>query len=144
MRARLRIALGAVAVSGLAACVTTPPPPPKPATQSIVALYQRPAERSLIDGMRLYEEGSFERAESSLRAALAQGLSDPHDAATAHKYLAFLACAFNRVAECEQQFREAFAADRGFALSDIEVGHPIWGPVYRRVVGAQQAEVKKQ
>ncbi|HTT13133.1 MAG TPA: TssQ family T6SS-associated lipoprotein [Burkholderiaceae bacterium] len=138
MRVPPRLSLCAVALSGLAACVTPPPPPPPP-TQSIVALYQRPAERSLIDGMRYYEEGSFERAETAVRSALAQGLRDPRDAATAHKYLAFLACAFNRLAECEQQFREAFAADGGFALSDVEIGHPVWGPIYRKVVAARQA-----
>jgi hypothetical protein len=151
MRARVRLLLGSLALSGLTACVTPPPAPPAPATQSIVALYQRPAERNLINGMRFYEEGSFERAESAMRTALARGLLDPHDTATAHKYLAFLACAFNRPGECEQQFRDAFAADKGFALSDVEIGHPIWGPVYRKVVEtqrsaqpAQAAEAKKQ
>jgi len=144
----MRLLLGSLALAGLAACVATPPAPPAPATQSIVALYQRPAERNLINGMRYYEEGSFERAESVLRSALAQGLSDSRDAATAHKYLAFLACAFNRLGECEQQFRNAFAADRNFALSEVEIGHPIWGPVYRKVVEsqppAQAVELKKQ
>lgn len=140
MRAFLRPVLGTLALATLAACETTPPAPPPPATQSIVVLYQRPAERALINGIRSYEEGSFERAESALRSALAQGLLDARDAATAHKYLAFLACAFNRLAECEQQFRDAFAADGSFALSEVEVGHPIWGPVYRKVVDAQQAQ----
>jgi hypothetical protein len=126
-------------MAGLAACETLPTEPPPPATQSIVALYQRPAERALINGLRQYEEGSFERAEVALRTALAQGLADARDTAVAHKYLAFLACAFSRLVECEQQFREAFATDAGFALSDVEIGHPIWGPIYRRVVAAQRA-----
>jgi Tfp pilus assembly protein PilF len=144
MRQNARQLFSVLAIIGLAACATTPPAPPAPATQSIVALYQRPAERALINGMRLYEDGSFERAEVAVRSALAQGLQDPRDAAVAHKYLAFLACAFNRLAECEQQFREAFAADGGFALTDVEVGHPIWGPIYRRVVAAQPPATKKQ
>jgi hypothetical protein len=129
-------------MTGLAACETTPQIPPHAATQSIVALYQRPAERALINGMRLYEDGSFERAETAVRSALTQGLADPRDTAVAHKYLAFLACAFNRLVECEQQFREAFAADSSFSLSDVEVGHPIWGPVYRKVVAGHQAPKK--
>lgn len=141
----LRPLLAATALAGVAACETMPTEPPAPATQSIVALYQRPAERALINGLRQYEDGSFERAEVALRSAVAQGLADVRDAAVAHKYLAFLACAFNRLAECEQQFREAFARDAGFALSDVEIGHPIWGPIYRRVVAAQQtAQQKKQ
>jgi hypothetical protein len=138
MRVRLRPFLGALAISGLAACETPPTAPPTPLTLSIAALYQRPAERALINGLRQYEDGSFERAEVSLRSALALGLADWRDSAVAHKYLAFLACAFNRLAECEQQFREAFVADAGFTLSDIEIGHPIWGPIYRRVVAAKQ------
>src|SRR5262245_38862490 len=137
MRRRAGPLFSVLAISGLAACVTTPPPPPPPATQSIVALYQRPAERALVNGMRLYEDGSFERAELNLRSAVAQGLLDPHDTAVAHKYLAFLACAFNRLGECEQHFRDAFAVDASFVLSDVEVGHPIWGPIYRKVIAAQ-------
>jgi len=78
-----------------------------------------------------------------VRSALAQGLGDAHDTAVAHKYLAFLACAFNRLAECEQQFRDAFAADARFTLSDVEVGHPIWGPIYRKVVATPQPAAKK-
>jgi len=137
MRMRGRSWINALAIFGLAACETTPPAPPQPATQSIVALYQRPGERSLINGMRQYEEGSFERAESNLRTALAHGLLDARDTAAAHKYLAFLACAFNRLAECEQQFREALVADPAFSLTDVEIGHPIWGPIYRKVIAAQ-------
>jgi Tfp pilus assembly protein PilF len=137
MRARLRPLLFAAAAVSLAACETTPPAPPPPATQSIVALYQRPAERALINGIRSYEEGSFDRAEAALRSALAQGLADPRDNATAHKYLAFLACAFSRLGECEQHFRDAFAADANFSLTETEVGHPIWGPIYRKVAAAQ-------
>lgn len=119
-----------------AGCETfAPPPPPAAATDSIALLYQRPAERALINGLRAYEEGAFERAEQSLRTALLQQLRDPRDVAVAHKYLAFIACAFNRLQECEQQFRGALAADPSFLLSDAEIGHPIWGPVYRKVAG---------
>jgi Tfp pilus assembly protein PilF len=142
MRLRVGRLWLACATFGLGACETTAPPPAPPATQSIVALYQKPAERALINGVRQYEEGAFERAEISLRSALAQGLADARDAAVAHKYLAFLACAFNRLAECEQRFRDALASDPAFTLTDVEVGHPIWGPIYRRVVGAN-AGVKK-
>ena len=126
------------AATGLAACETMQEPA-APVTQSIVALYQRPAERALINGMRQYEDGAFERAETALRSALSQGLLDPRDTAVANKYLAFLACAFSRLAECEQDFRNAFAADPQFALTDVEVGHPIWGPIYRKVVAARAA-----
>jgi hypothetical protein len=117
----------------LAGCQSLQPPAAPPATESIVLLYGRPAERALINGLRAYEDGAFERAEQSFRTAVLQNLRDRRDLAVAHKYLAFIACAFNRLGECEREFRNAFGADPGFLLSDAEIGHPIWGPVYRRV-----------
>lgn len=123
-----------VAAAWLGGCESTPPAPP---SVSIVALLRQPAERALVDGLRYYDEGNLDRAEQSFNAALKYGLHDGRDAAVAHKNLAFIACAFNRIAECEGHFRAAFAADPGFRLSDAEVGHPIWGPVYRRVAAAQ-------
>jgi len=129
------------AVTVLSACESlAPPPPPAPAvppTASIAALYRQPAERSLVEGIRLYEEASFDRAEAALRQALRDGLADGRDQAAAHKYLAFIACAFNRLADCEASFQGAFDADPRFALNDKEIGHPVWGPVYRRIASAQ-------
>lgn len=132
----------AASVALLSACETFAPAPPPlpnatPPTVSAVALYRRPAERSLIDGIRLYEEASFERAEQALRSALRQGLADRRDQAAAHKFIAFIACAFNRLSECEASFENAFAADPKFTLTEAEIGHPVWGPVYRRIAAAQ-------
>jgi Tfp pilus assembly protein PilF len=133
-------ALAALAVAALGGCVTVPAEAPAPATESIALLYARPAERALVNGLRAYEEGAFERAEQSFRTAVLQSLRDPRDAAVAHKYLAFIACAFNRIGECEQQFKRAFGADPRFLLTDAEIGHPIWGPVYRQVAQARADE----
>jgi len=129
--------VAALAAVLLAACATVAPPPPPAATSSIAALYLRPAERSLVDGIRLYEEASFERAEAALRRALAEGLADGRDRAVAYKYIAFIACAFDRLAECEASFSSAFAADPGFTLDEREIGHPVWGPVFRQVAAAR-------
>lgn len=128
--------LAALAALLLAGCQTMGPAPAPPATESIVQLYARPAERALINGLRAYEEGAFERAEQSFRTAVLQNLRDRRDLAVAHKYLAFIACAFNRISECEREFRNAFGADPNFVLTDAEIGHPVWGPVYRRVATA--------
>jgi Tfp pilus assembly protein PilF len=130
---RAALLSGALVLSLLTGCQSMAPPPAPPATESIVLLYARPAERALINGLRAYEDGAFERAEQSFRTAVLQNLRDRRDLAVAHKYLAFIACAFNRISECEQQFRNAFGADPDFTLTDAEIGHPIWGPVYRRV-----------
>ncbi|MGE5338499.1 MAG: TssQ family T6SS-associated lipoprotein [Gemmatimonadota bacterium] len=125
--------------AALTGCQTIPPPPPPapPPTTSVAALYQQPAERALILGLSLYDQGAFERADQAFRDALKAGLHDRRDVATANKYLAFIACAFNRIDECRQDFRAAFAADDKFSLTQAEIGHPIWGPVYRQVAAEQ-------
>jgi hypothetical protein len=94
----------------------------------------RPAERGLLNGMRAYEEGQYGDAEKQLNAALNSGLQSPKDKAAAYKHLAFVYCTSNRVKDCEQAFRSAKEADPGFVLSRSEAGHPVWGPVYKRVL----------
>jgi Tfp pilus assembly protein PilF len=134
-----RALTGASLLVALAGCQTPPPPPPPP---SIATLLEQPAERALAAGLVDYDAGAFERAQADFETAVRQRLRDPHDAAVAHKYLAFIACAFNRPADCETQFQSAFASDPRFHLSEAEVGHPIWGPVYRRVATARAAAKK--
>jgi Tfp pilus assembly protein PilF len=124
-----------VLVLTLGGCATPPPPaPPPPPPTGLTELLERPAERALHDGLRAYDDGQYAAAEGHLRRALAAGLRHPRDRAAAHKLLAFVACTSDRAAECEAQFRAARAADPAFALSRSEAGHPLWGPVYRRVV----------
>ncbi len=135
--------LAAVVLGGCALLEPPPAPPPPPAPSlSIARLYEQPAERAFINGMRFYEDGQYERAEVMLKRALAEGLADGHDVAVANKHLAFIACAYERPADCEAAFRAAFAADPGFRLTDAEVGHPLWGPVYKRVA-AEQTRMSK-
>jgi Tfp pilus assembly protein PilF len=116
-----------------AGCATAPPPAP-PAPPGVAELMQRPAERALIEGVRAYEEAQYGPAETQLRKAIATGLRDAKDRASAHKLLAFIACTSDRLVECEIQFRSARHADPGFTLTRSEAGHPLWGPIYRRVV----------
>ena len=130
-------ALVAVSLSGCSLFAPPPPPPPPPPTISIARLYEQPAERAFVNGLRFYEDGQYERAEALLKRAIADGLQDKHDIAVAQKHLAFIACAYNRPSDCEQDFRAAFSADAGFKLTDAEVGHPLWGPVYKRVAAEQ-------
>ena len=133
----------AVALGG---CALLEPPrapsPPPPPTISIARLYEQPAERAFINGLRFYEDGQYERAEVMLRRALTEGLRDRNDVAVANKHLAFIACAYDRPAECEAAFRAAFSADPAFKLTDAEVGHPLWGPVYKRVAAEQANQAK--
>jgi hypothetical protein len=114
---------------------------PEETVPSVAQLLERPAERALADGLRQYQDGGFEAAERSLRWALAQGLRNRYDEAFAFKFLAFVACAFQRPADCERDFRAAFDADPGFRLTASELGHPIWGPVYKRIAAERGVSV---
>jgi Tfp pilus assembly protein PilF len=120
------------AALGLAGCAAPPPPPPPPV--GLAELMERPAERALFEGIRAYDDGQYTQAETALRKALAAGLRSGRDQASAYKLLAFITCTSERLAECEAAFRAARSADPGFALSRPEAGHPLWGPVYRKVV----------
>lgn len=119
------------AAAVLAGCATSPAEPP-PAT-GVAELLERPAERALLEGIRAYDDGRYGPAEAALRRALDGGLASARDRATAHKLLAFITCTSRRPAACEAEFRAARAADPAFALSRAEAGHPLWGPVWRRV-----------
>lgn len=120
-----------------AGCASPPAPapvPPPPPPQGLADLLDRPAERALFDGMRAYDDGQYDLAESALRAAQAGSLRSSRDKATAYKLLAFIYCTSNREMQCEAAFRSARDTDPTFRLNRAESGHPLWGPVYRRVL----------
>jgi hypothetical protein len=123
---RLRLALASAAL--LAACAQ-----PAPAPVGVLDLSARPAERALLAGLKAYDDAQYESAERLFREAIAAGLASPRDRAEAHKRLAFLHCAAARLADCEAEFRLARQADRNFALDKSETGHPVWGPVYKKL-----------
>ncbi len=112
-----------VVCMGLAGC----------ATPSLVQWLEQPAAKALWLGLRAYEDGQWVASERELQTALSVGLEHPQDKATAHKLLAFMQCASQRMAACEQSFKDAWAADRRFTLTKAEAGHPLWGPVYRKL-----------
>ena len=117
-----------IALAGCAA-----PPPAAPPPSGLAELMEKPGERALIEGIRAYDDGQYPQAEAALRKALGSGLASARDKASAHKLLAFITCTSERLAECETQFRAARSADPAFALNRSEAGHPLWGPVYRKV-----------
>jgi len=134
MTTMIRLLLSAAIAAGVGACAA-PPAPPQPAA-GLADLMERPAERALFEGIRAYDDGNYPLAESALRKALDGGLKSGRDQATAHKLLAFITCTSERGAECEAAFRAARSADPAFVLSRAEAGHPLWGPVYKRVAGS--------
>ena len=131
---RLVLAAGLAGALLVGCAAPAPKPKPAPAPSGLSDLMERPAERALFEGMRAYDDGNYAQAETALRKALDQGLASTRDQASAHKLLAFITCTSDRVALCEAEFRAARAADPAFVLSRSEAGHPVWGPVYKRVL----------
>ena len=113
-----------------------PPPEVRPAAPRDPAAAVREKSRAEQDferGVKSYEDGDYKSAARQLQSALSLGLPAFPDQATAHKYLAFIACASGRQQPCRDQFRKALEADGNFNLTPAEAGHPVWGPVFRSV-----------
>jgi Tfp pilus assembly protein PilF len=91
------------------------------------------AQQRLRDGIASYENGNYKVAAQQLQSALAQGLEGRDNQVQAHKYLAFIYCGGNRTPQCRDEFRMALVADPGFELSPVEAGHPVWGPLFRKL-----------
>ncbi len=123
--------LAAVAALALAGCSATYVRQSGMSTAGLAA-----PQKLLLDGLKQYEEGDLKSAEDSLQKALAGGLSYTEDRVTAHKYLAFIACATNREPQCREQFAAALALDPRLQLTRAEEGHPMWGPVFKSVKAA--------
>ena len=121
----LRPALLLALLTLLAACANRAP-------TGVAEVLDRPAERQLVTGLRLYDDAQYAESERALTEALRLDLASPRDRATAHKTLAFIYCTSQRQADCEAAFRAARAADPQFQLSKSEQGHPLWAPVYQR------------
>ncbi len=104
---------------------------PKPQTPRPLAPNR--SEEDLERGVGSYEDGEYKIAAKQLQNALDIGLDAKRDRARAHKYLAFINCVSGREKSCRDGFRKALDADPKFDLDPAEAGHPIWGPVFRRV-----------
>lgn len=127
LRRALLVAASAVALAGCAV----------ESRSGLTDVMQRPAERALFNGLRAYDEAQYDEAERELKRALSTGLASAKDRANANKHLAFIYCTSSRAGACEEAFRAATKADPEFVLTRAEAGHPLWGPVYRRVVTAR-------
>ena len=91
----------------------------------------RKAEQDLSLGIRSYENGDYRNSARLLQSALSEELLLNSDKVAAHKYLAFIHCAQSREKLCRDEFRKALALDPKFELTPAEVGHPVWGPVFK-------------
>jgi len=133
-RRRLAGWLAAAAAAALTACAPVrEKPAPVTAPQITEDQLRTRAQENLALGLRQYQLGSFDDAAASLSMSLEHGLLSKTDQSQARKTLAFIYCITNRESQCRDEFRMALEIDPGFDLAPAEAGHPIWGPVYRKV-----------
>ncbi|MBU0593918.1 MAG: TssQ family T6SS-associated lipoprotein [Gammaproteobacteria bacterium] len=114
----------------------------EPADKSTPAAVRK-AEQELNLGIRSYEDGQYKTAAGHLQNALGDGSLSVGDQITAHKFLAFIYCVSGEKLACRGAFKKVLALNSRFELSASEVGHPIWGPVFREVQ-AEAAGKKKR
>lgn len=119
----------------VAACAPLSEPPTSTSPRITVTETQlrERAKENVALGLRQYERGEYEDAAKSLTASLDHGLLSRSEQSEVRKYLAFIHCISERESQCRDEFRKALEIDPDFSLSAAEVGHPIWGPVYRNV-----------
>ena len=107
--------------------------------EDFAAALSSKGEKELEFGIRAYEDGEYPYAARLLQASLDAGLRGISNRMRAHKYLAFVNCASNRIQQCRDEFNKALGVNPSFTLREDEAGHPIWGPVFHAV----KAERKK-
>lgn len=87
------------------------------------------AAATLLEGIRLYENGNFKEAIAALSAPDVQA-APAAIRVDALKYTAFSYCVLENYAQCRRAFDLALGLDPDFALRTSEHGHPMWGPVF--------------
>lgn len=96
---------------------------------------------ALARGMASYEDGNFTEAAGQLKLSLEQKLSPPEQM-LARKHLAFAYCVSGKDRLCADEFKKLLEISPSFDLDPAETGHPIWGPVFRRIK-AKKPEPRK-
>lgn len=128
------------AVLALAGCAQLPAESP-PATAPVASPPLVSGSAALTRAMSNYDEGDYGEAATHFRLALEQRLSAAEQV-KARKHLAFAYCVAGKERLCSEEFRKLLEASPGFELDPAEAGHPIWGPVFRRVK-VKKPELKK-
>ena len=118
-----------------AAQAATPTPQPPVMTSA-------PGTFFLDKGLRAYDDGSYEEAAVQFKNALELGLL-PRDQVSARKHLAFAYCVSGRERLCADEFRKVLELMPNFELGAAELGHPLWGPVFKRVKASRKVDTKK-
>ncbi len=125
----------------LVGCVVPPTAPTGPSPDE-VAKQQRVerANTNFAEGLKLYENGSYDDAIKNFLLALDSGALTSAQQLASRKHMAFIYCVSNREANCREEFEKSLVIDAKFDLSPAEAGHPVWGPVFRNVKSDLEAK----
>ncbi len=88
-------------------------------------------EKLMTDAMIAYDAADYIKSVKIFQDALKETLSTDNQL-KAHKFTAFSYCLSNRMTLCQQEFEKILQSQPDFELSAAEVGHPSWGPSFRR------------
>jgi len=99
----------------------------------------RKAAASMLDGIRLYDNGDFMEAIAKLSEPEVRSSPGPIRV-EALKYIAFSYCVTKDLLDCRHAFDTALGIDPGFELGRGEGGHPMWGPVFEQAKAASESD----
>lgn len=130
-------------LNGCAQVQPPPAPPPAPAPEVApvlpVALPPPPqptvTEVRLKEAHELYDSGDFKaaiRLLSGNREEITKAGTDEQKI-EAYKLLAFSNCVLGQKVKCRDEFKAILDIQPNFELKAIEAGHPLWGPVFKRL-----------
>ena len=100
-----------------------------------VKSFRKDVDQRLKIGIEEFESGNYDVSLSALQGVLESQAADKKDHVIAYKYLAFIHCISSNNQICNDYFRKALEIDPNFELSQAEIGHPVWGVVFRKVKG---------
>jgi hypothetical protein len=150
-RARLRAGVGAMLVATLvvAGCATprapagadaseaaavpaAPDAPQATADLAASAAAHEAAQRELLSGIALYDQGRYVDAIRSLLTSQAIWGAAIGTRVTAQKYVAFSHCLLKRPQPCRDAFKDLLRIKPDFELAAAEEGHPQWSEAFRQ------------
>ena len=89
------------------------------------------SQRMLERGTMSYERGNYAGAMTQLQSVLDYPAATDAEKIESYKLLAFMHCVSGREKMCSDSFKKAIQLNANFELTPAEVGHPVWGPVFR-------------
>lgn len=102
-----------------------------------MAVFSPAAEAELEQVRTAFHNGDYSAVIRQVGRSNTLPAAAPSQYSEALKLQAFSFCLREHAFLCQDRFRQARAADPGFALSEAERDHPSWGPVYKQTTQDQ-------